>query len=391
MNYAARLSSLQTSIFSQLAELKTELEQAGQSLINLSIGSPDLAPSLKVRQTISEMALNEKAYDYTLTRGTAEFREACAKWYKLRFNVDLDPETEVLPVMGSQDGISHIFWAFINKGDTALIPDPGYPIYSDGLALAEGNKLALPLKAENGFLPNFEELDPKLADEAKLMILNYPNNPTAAVAPASFFNQVVQFAEKHNIIVCHDAAYTELSFDNYNPASFLQAEGSKEVGVEFHSLSKTYNMAGVRLGFVVGNRKVIKALETIKSNIDYGTFRPILKAGAVALLEDRETILLNQKTYQKRRDIWVDGCASAGWQIPKPKGSMFVWAPVPTKQDSLSFVKELAREAGVILVPGIAFGNYGEGYVRVGLVQTETALEEAVNRVKSFLEMKNRI
>lgn len=389
MQFSARLSSLQTSIYSQLDELKIEMEQAGKKLINLSIGSPDLAPPKEIRQVLSEQSLDEQAYDYTLTRGTPEFRQACAKWYKKRFDVDLDPETEVLPVMGSQDGISHIFWAFIDKGDKALIPDPGYPIYSDGLALAGGQKIPLPLKAENGFLPDFSKLDSKLAGEAKLMILNYPNNPTAAVASPAFFEQVVQFAAQHKIVVCHDAAYTELSFDGYRPGSFLQAKGAKEVGVEFHSLSKSFNMAGVRLGFVVGNAMVIKALETIKSNIDYGTFRPILQAGTAALLGPGETTICeNQRTYQRRRDIWVDGCASAGWQMPKPKGSMFIWAPVPTEQDSLSFVLELAREAGVILVPGIAFGEHGEGYIRVSLVQKEASLEEAVQRVKLFLQSK---
>lgn len=388
MRFASRLSSIQTSIYSQLAELKQELEQAGRTLINLSIGSPDLAPPKEVRRVLSEQALDDRAYDYTLTRGTAEFREACAKWYKMRFDVELDPETEVLPVMGSQDGLTHIFWAFINKGDAALIPDPGYPIYSDGLAMVEGKKIPLPLIEENNFLPDFTQIESKVADEAKLMILNYPNNPTAAVAPPSFFEQVVQFAAKHDIVVCHDAAYTELSFDNYKPVSFLQTKGAKEVGIEFHSLSKSFNMAGARLGFAVGNSTVIKALEKIKSNIDYGTFRPILKAGTAALLGSGDTIRNNQQTYQRRRDIWVDGCASAGWKMPRPKGSMFVWAPVPTQQDSLSFVFELAREAGVLLVPGIAFGKHGEGYVRVGLVQSEDSLEEAVRRVKTFFKQK---
>jgi len=389
VKFAKRLSALETSIFSQLAELRTELQEAGKSLINLSIGSPDLAPSHEVRQVISDQALNGQAYAYTLTRGTYEFRAACAKWYKERFNVDLDPETEVLPVMGSQDGISHIFWAFIDKGDTAIIPDPGYPIYSDGLALVQGKKIALPLREENGFLPDFSEVDPIVADQAKLLILNYPNNPTAAVAPLSFFEQVVDFATKHDILVCHDAAYTELAYDGYVPSSFLQVAGAKSVGVEFHSLSKTYNLAGIRLGFVVGNAAVIKALETIKSNIDYGTFRPILDAGTTALLGSRDIILENQETYKKRRDIWVDGCAEAGWEMRRPKGSMFIWAPVPTKQDSLSFVFDLAREAGVLIVPGVAFGAHGEGYVRIGLVQDEKALREAVARVTTFLAKKD--
>ncbi|NLI93701.1 MAG: aminotransferase class I/II-fold pyridoxal phosphate-dependent enzyme [Peptococcaceae bacterium] len=391
MKFAQRLSNLQASIFSQLAELKMDVERSGHSLINLSIGSPDLAPSAEVRKVISEHSLHDHAYSYTLTRGSSEFREACAKWYKIRFDVDLDPDTEVLPVMGSQDGLSHIFWAFIDHGDAALIPDPGYPIYSDGLALVQGRKIPLPLKEDNCFLPDFSSINPEDAAQAKLMILNYPNNPTAAVASKSFFEETVEFAAKHGIVVCHDAAYTELAYDGYVPASFLQAEGAREVGVEFHSLSKTFNLAGIRLGFVVGNANVIKALETIKSNIDYGTFSPILKAGAAALLGSRNTILGNQETYKKRRDIWVDGCAAAGWHMLRPKGSMFVWAPVPTGQDSVSFVFELAREAGVLVVPGIAFGEYGEGYVRVGLVQNEEALEEAVYRVRNFLCQKRTI
>ncbi len=389
MEFANRLNNLQTSIYSQLAEMKRELSSSGKDLIDLSIGSPDLSPPHYVKQVISQLSLDDHAYDYTLTRGIAEFREACATWYKKRFNVDLDPETEVLPVMGSQDGLSHIFWAFINKGDAALIPDPGYPIYSDGLALVEGEKIPLPLVAKNNYLPNLSAISAANASRAKLMILNYPNNPTAAVASSEVFEEVVNFAGKHNIVVCHDAAYTELAFDGYKPMSFLQTAGAKEVGVEFHSLSKTFNMAGVRLGFVVGNAKVLKALETIKSNIDYGTFRPILQAGIAALQGPGEIIISNQNTYKRRRDIWIEGCNRAGWQITKPKGSMFVWAPVPTKQDSLSFVRDLATDAGVILVPGIAFGEYGEGYVRVGLVKDEVVISEAVHRVKGFLTNKD--
>lgn len=385
MKFAARLNSLQTSIYSQLAELKLEIEKTGKTYIDLSIGSPDLGPSMEVRQVISEQALDYQSYNYTLTRGTPDFREACALWYKKRFDVDLDPETEILPVMGSQDGLCHIFWAFMDKGDCAFIPDPGYPIYSDGLALVEGKKIPLVLKEKNNFLPDFAEINPEDARQAKLMILNYPNNPTAAVAPIAFFDQVVEFAKKNEIIVCHDAAYTELVYEGARPPSFLQAMGAKQVGIEFHSLSKSFNMAGIRLGFVVGNREVVKALETIKSNIDYGTFKPLLKAGITALLGSDQTVYENQQTYKRRRDIWVEGCSLAGWKMTKPKGSMFVWAPVPTQQDSLSFVMELARAVGVLLVPGAAFGEHGEGYVRIGLVQDEGAIEEAVQRVKTFL------
>jgi len=385
VKFASRLDKLQISIYSQLAELKKEIQQTGKKLIDLSIGSPDLAPPQEVKKVISEQALNDQAYDYTLTRGTVEFREACAKWYKNRFNIELDPETEILPVMGSQDGLSHIFWAMIDKGDYALIPDPGYPIYSDGLALVEGQKVSLPLQRENNFLPDFSQINPSLAEQAKLMILNYPNNPTAAIASPDFFQDVVRFASNNGIVVCHDAAYTELAYEGDKPTSFLEAKGAKDIGIEFHSLSKSFNMAGVRLGFVVGNCQVIKALEKIKTNIDYGTFRPLLKAGTAALLGLPTTIEKNRQTYKQRRNIWVDGCFSAGWKIDKPKATMFVWAPVPTGQDSLSFVTDLARKSGVLLVPGVAFGEHGEGFVRIGLVQNENILEDAVGRVRTFL------
>lgn len=385
MKLASRLNKLQVSIYSQLAELKAEIAQTGKSLIDLSIGSPDLPPPQEVKELISRQALDDQVYDYTLTRGTAEFREACANWYKRRFNVDLDPETEVLPTMGSQDGLAHIFWALIDKGDSALIPDPGYPIYSDGLTLAEGKIIPLPLLPANNFLPDFSQLSIKQADQAKLMILNYPNNPTTATANLEFFTQVVEFAYKHNIIVCHDAAYTELAYGGIRPVSFLQVDGAKEVGIEFHSLSKSFNMAGVRLGFAVGNSKVIKALETIKTNIDYGSFKPFLKAGALALSNCQKTIETNCQTYKRRSEIWINGCKEAGWEITQPLATMFIWAPVPTEQDSLSFVMDLARKSGVILVPGAAFGQYGEGYVRIGLVQKEEVLEEAVKRIKTFL------
>lgn len=385
METAYRIQGFQQSIYSRLKELKEEILSEGTKLIDLSIGSPDMAPPEEIRKIISEASLDAQAYDYTLTRGTEQFRRACADWYKKRFDVELDPETEVLPLMGSQDGLAHIFWAFINKGDHVLIPDPGYPIYSDGLALAEGVKVALPLLEEKGYLPDLTLIDENSASQAKMIILNYPNNPTAATASLEFFQDVVAFAEKNDIIVCHDAAYSELYFEESRPVSFLQAKGSKKVGVEFHSLSKSYNLAGVRLGFLVGNADVIKALETVKSNIDYGTFRPILTAGTAALSGICDYVTeQNREVYKRRRDIWIEGCAKVGWKIPNPEASMYVWAPVPTAQDSFEFVWELAK-AGVMLIPGAAFGKYGEGYVRIGLVQDEKEIERAVRIVQDFL------
>lgn len=385
---AQRLSGLGASVFTEMDDLKTELVKAGRKLINLSIGSPDRAPSHEIRQIISQAVLDGKNYGYTLTRGSEAFRESCARWYAERFNVLLDSEKEVLPLMGSQDGLAHIFLAFLDPGDVALIPDPGYPIYTAGLILAGGEKVSLPLLKEKNFLPDLANIEPEIAKKAKIMLLNYPNNPTAAVAPLSFFEEVVHFAKKYNIIICHDAAYSELAFDGYRPASFLQAPGAKDVGIEFHSVSKTYNLAGARLGFVVGNSEVIRVLAELKSNIDYGVFEPVLKAGAFALSASQDNVDENRQAYQQRRDLWIEGCAKAGWSMPYPRGSMFIWAPVPTAQDSLTFARELAREVGIIVVPGIAFGRYGEGYVRIALVQELEILAEAVSLVQQFLSSK---
>ncbi|MDA8222542.1 aminotransferase class I/II-fold pyridoxal phosphate-dependent enzyme [Desulfosporosinus sp.] len=381
-----RLESLGASVFTEMDNLKRELEKAGHDLINLSIGSPDRAPALEIRNVLSQAVLDDNQYGYTLTRGTEEFRKVCAEWYQERFGVTLNPETEVLPLMGSQDGLAHIFLAYIDPGDLAFIPDPGYPIYTAGLTLAGGKKVAIPLLEENGYLPDLKQIDPDLARKAKLMFLNYPNNPTAAVANLPFFEKVVEFAKEYNVLICHDAAYSELAFEGFKPVSFLQARGAKEVGIEFHSVSKTYNLAGARLGFAVGNADVIRTLSQLKSNIDYGVFAPVLTAGAYALNNGQESIEENQGAYQRRRDLLIEGCALAGWKMPMPQGSMFVWAPVPTEQDSVSFAMDLAREAGVIVVPGVAFGENGEGFVRVALVQDESVLQEAVQRIQQFLK-----
>lgn len=386
---AKRLASLGASVFTEMDDLKRQLEQEGKTLINLSIGSPDRAPAEELRQVLSRSVLEDNQYGYTLTRGTGDFRKACARWYQERFQVSLDPESEVLPLMGSQDGLAHIYLAYIDPGDLALIPDPGYPIYTAGLMLAGGEKVSVPLLEKNGYLPDLQMIDPEIARRAKLMFLNYPNNPTAAVAPLSFFQDVVEFAKTYDLLICHDAAYSELAFEGYRPVSFLQAHGAKDVGIEFHSVSKTYNLAGVRLGFAVGNAEIIGTLSQLKSNIDYGVFGPVLKTGAYALSSAQDSVEENRQAYQRRRDLLVEGCARAGWKLPAPKGSMFIWAKVPTKQDSVSFARELAREAGVIVVPGIAFGDYGEGFVRLAMVQEDDILQEAVRRIQLFL--KDRI
>ncbi len=382
MEKSTRMNKLASAAFTEMDNLRRRVQAQGMDIINLSIGSPDLPPSPEVMATLERAILNGENYGYALSDGLEVFRQAVAHWYRRRFEVELDPDTEVLSLMGSQDGLSHIFLAYIDPGDVALIPDPGYPVYSSGLALAGGEKYPMPLLAENDFLPDLGSIPVDVAKKAKLMFLNYPNNPVAAVAPISFFAEVVDFAKTFDLIVCHDIAYSELAYDGYRPVSFLQAPGAKEVGVEFHSLSKTFNMAGCRLGMVVGNREVIKDLAVIKSNIDYGVFKAIQLAGVAALESPRTWVENMAAIYARRRDVLVDGLASLGWNIPKPKASMFLWAPLPAGyHSSQSFAEELLWKTGVVVVPGLTFGQRGEGFVRIALVCDEMRLIEAVRRI----------
>jgi LL-diaminopimelate aminotransferase len=385
---AKRLSGLGSAIFSEMDELRKEVENKGIQIINLGIGSPDRAPAPHVIEALTKGVNAEFNYGYTLTQGIDELKTAIVNWYYKRFQVKLDPDTEVLSLMGSQDGLAHIYTAFINPGDLALIPDPGYPIYTAGLLLAGGEKYPLALTADNNYLPDLDKLPLEVVRRAKLMFLNYPNNPLAATADLDFFYKIVKFAKEHQIIVCHDNAYSELAYDGYRPPSLLQVPGAKEVGVEFHSVSKTYNLAGCRLGFVVGNAQVIRSLSVVKSNIDYGVFKPVQLAAVAALNGPQDTVVDNAAAYQARRDALVDGLASAGWQIPKPKASMFLWAPLPKgHHSSMEFAAQLLKATGVLVIPGVAFGEQGEGYVRIALVQDTSLLLEAVSRVHRFLDI----
>jgi LL-diaminopimelate aminotransferase len=385
---AKRLSGLGSAIFSEMDELRKEVENKGIQIINLGIGSPDRAPAPHVIEALTKGVNAEFNYGYTLTQGIDELKTAIVNWYYKRFQVELDPDTEVLSLMGSQDGLAHIYTAFINPGDLALIPDPGYPIYTAGLLLAGGEKYPLALTADNNYLPDLDKLPLEVVRRAKLMFLNYPNNPLAATADLDFFYKIVEFAKEHQIIVCHDNAYSELAYDGYRPPSLLQVPGAKEVGVEFHSVSKTYNLAGCRLGFVVGNAQVIRSLSVVKSNIDYGVFKPVQLAAVAALNGPQDTVVDNAAAYQARRDALVDGLASAGWQIPKPKASMFLWAPLPKgHHSSMEFAAQLLKATGVLVIPGVAFGEQGEGYVRIALVQDTSLLLEAVSRVHRFLDI----
>ncbi|MBO8128396.1 MAG: LL-diaminopimelate aminotransferase [Peptococcaceae bacterium] len=382
METARRVKGLTSAVFSEIDNLKHKLQEKGMDVIDLSIGSPDLPPAPHIVKALVEAMSEPGAFSYALTEGLPEFKQTVADWYRMRFGVSLDPEREVLSLMGSQDGLAHINLAFVNPGDVVLVPDPGYPIYRTGVKLAEGEVYPLPLLEENDFLPDFEAIPDEVAKKAKMMILNYPNNPVAATADLDFFEQAVEFARANEIILCHDVAYSELAYDGYRPPSILQVKGAKDICVEFHSLSKTYNMAGCRLGFVCGCAKVLDGLRVVKSNIDYGVFKAVQKAGIAALRGPQDYVRATANLYQRRRDILVDGLREAGWMMEKPRASMFVWAPVPTGfGSSRQFVWELAERTGVLVVPGDAFGERGEGYVRIGLVADEERLEEAVKRI----------
>lgn len=381
MELPRRLQGINAAIFSELDDLGRRLTAAGRDVINLSIGSPDLPPAPHIVQALHEALDEPNAYRYALSEGLPEFKQAVADWYGERFGVELDPRQEVLSLMGSQDGLAHMYLALLNPGDIAMVPDPGYPIYSVGAAIAGGNVYPLPLLAENSFLPDLEDVPIQVARRAKVMVLNYPSNPLAATAEVPFFEEVVAFARRYDIVVVHDAAYSELAFDGYCPPSFLQARGARDVGVEFHSLSKTYNMAGCRLAFAVGNAKVLDALRLLKSNIDFGVFRAIQRAGVSALRGPQDGVRQTMAAYQRRRDILVDGLAGIGWHMPRPRASMFLWAPLPVGwRSSRDFALTLGREAQVLVVPGIAFGERGEGYVRLALVGDDDRLQEATQR-----------
>lgn len=385
MQTADRVQGLGSAIFNEMEALKRKVEARGVTVINLGVGTPDRPPAPHIIKALHRAVDKMENYRYPL-EGMPELYRSVAGWYRRRFGVELDPEREVLALMGSQDGLAHLALAYINPGDTALVPDPGYPIYACSIRLAGGEIHPLPLLAENNFLPDLDFIPEDVARRAKLIWLNYPNNPVAAIADIEFFEKVVEFGKKYDVLVCHDVAYCELAYDGFKPVSFLEAPGARDVGIEFYSLSKTYNMAGCRLGFAVGNSSVLEALGRVKSNIDYGVFRVVQEAGIAALEGPQDYVEENAGAYQRRRDVLVDGLSAHGWHMPKPRASMFVWAPLPPGYtSSWQFCLELLDKTGVIVIPGVAFGQRGEGYVRIGLVQEEDLLAEAVHRIGNFL------
>ncbi|HHV08624.1 MAG TPA: LL-diaminopimelate aminotransferase [Firmicutes bacterium] len=379
---AQRIAAIPPYLFAEIDKLKAQAKARGVDVIDLGIGDPDQPTPEHVIQALNESASDPANHRYPPYEGLPEFKQAVADWYNERYGVELDPETEVMALIGSKEGIAHICWAFVDPGDVTLVPDPAYPVYRTGTLLAGGEPHALPLKAENGFLPNYNDIDPTVAKKAKLLFMNYPNNPTAAVASPEFFAETVDFARQNDIVVCHDFAYCETTFDGYRAPSFLATPGAKEVGIEFNSLSKPYNMTGWRIGFAVGNKDVLAALSIIKTNIDSGVFNAVQYAAIQALTGPQDGIDRMNKMYSSRRDAIVNGLNSLGWDLKPTKGTFYVWAPVPEGYSSKDFCALLLEKAGVNVAPGNGYGEYGEGFFRIALTVDEQRMQEAVDRMR---------
>lgn len=385
MRAAKRLDRLPPYLFAEIEARVAEKKAAGVDLIDLGIGDPDGPSPKRVVDRLCAEAQNPDNHHYPSYFGLPAFRASIAQWYKQRFDVELDPETEVLPLIGSKEGIAHVSLALLDPGDTALIPEPGYPVYNTGCLLAGGEPLFLPLLEENGFVPDLRRLTGQQLSGAKTLFLNYPNNPTAAVAGRDFFNDVVSFAADHDLAVLHDFAYSEITFDRYRAVSFLQADGAKEVGLEFHSLSKTYNMTGWRVGFAVGNRRIVEALGKVKTNVDSGIFDAIQKAGIEALEEPTAETDKRRLIYERRRDLVMAGLKKAGLGAVLPAATIYVWAKVPEGYSSSEFTSHVLDRASVVVSPGRAYGPSGEGYYRISLSVPEPRLQEALDRIAGIL------
>lgn len=381
MKFANRMNQFGEGVFSRLAVMRKNRLSQGKEVYDLSIGAPNIPPTKRIMEVMAEAVMKPANYVYAIN-DTQQLLEAVAQWYKRRYDVELNPETEICSLLGSQDGLSHIALSILDPGDVMLVPDPCYPIFADGPRIAGAELYYMPLKKENDYVIQLQDIPEKIARKAKFMLVSYPNNPTAAMAPESFYHEVVAFAKKYDIIVLHDNAYSELVFDGQSCGSFLSIPGAMEVGVEFNSLSKTYGLAGARIGFCIGNKDVVGMLKTLKSNMDYGMFLPIQAAAVEALTGNQAVVAETRAAYEHRRDVLCDGLIEAGWHMEKPAGTMFVWAPIPDSyQDSESFVADLLDKTGVLVTPGSAFGPSGEGYVRMALVQSEDTMKKIVEAV----------
>ena len=384
MRIAKRVESLPPYLFVEINQKIAEKKARGEDIVSFGIGDPDLPTPQPVINRLCQAAQDPPNHRYPETVGLPQLRQAIARWYQQRFGVSLDIETEVLPLIGAKEGIAHMALCFIDPEDIALVPDPAYPVYAISTTLAGGRPYYLPLTAENGFLPNLKAVPDWALEKAQLLWINYPNNPTGAVADVDFFHRVVEFADKYNLAVCHDAPYTEIAFDGYRPISFLQAEGAREVGVEFHSLSKSYNMTGWRIGMAVGNTAMINALMRVKSNIDSGIPQAIQHAAIEALTGPQDCIEQHNAIYQKRRDLVVDMLNDIGFKVKPPQASLYVWARVPEGYTSVELATELLDRAGVVVTPGTGYGKNGEGFIRLSLTVPDAAMVKGLSRLAAW-------
>jgi LL-diaminopimelate aminotransferase len=381
-----RIASFKPYFFASLSQKINLLRANGIDVIRLDMGSPDLPPPSFITDALVEAARLPDTHGYSQMGGTPEYKKACMQYYQKRFGVDLDPQKEVLGLLGSKEGLFALSQVLLNPGDIALVPDPAYPVYTAGAMMAGAEVVYMPLLAENNFLPNLNAIPAGVAQRAKILWLNYPNNPTGAVAPLSFFEQVVEFARKHQLFVAHDAPYNDVCFGGYDAPSLMQVPGAKEVGMEFNSLSKTYNMAGWRLGMAVGNAQVISYIHTYKSQVDSAHFEPILRAAAAAMLGDQSWLADRNKIYEERRDIIVSSLRQAGFTVQTPPAAIYVWARLPEGSgDSTEFCSRLLEETGVSMTPGVVYGQSGEGYIRISIGTPTERIREAMRRLLEWI------
>ena len=388
---AQRLGLIPPYLFGEIAKLKKQALSEGRDLVDLGIGDPDQPTPSPIIDRLYQMAQNPATHRYDESNmGDPTFLEAASQWFEKRFGVRLDPASELLLLIGSKEGLAHLCWAYVDAGDTTLVQDPAYTVPRVNTLLAGGKPYPMPLLAENQFLPILSDIPSEVAREAKLMFLNYPQNPTGAVATPEFFSEAVEFARHYDILICHDCAYSEVGYEGFKPLSLLQTPGAKDVAIEMHSLSKTFNMTGWRIGFAAGNGDAVATLNKLKSNVDSKQFAAIDRAAAWAMLnvDNKPTLAL----YKKRRDILVDGLNSLGWNLEKPKAALYVWVPVPPGYTSMSFVADLLQKAGVLAIPGSGYGEYGEGYVRMSLTlsgdKNGERIQEAVDRIRKHLPIR---
>ena len=389
MRLSQRVENLPPYLFVEISRKIAERKAKGQDVVSFGIGDPDIPTPAHIIERLCKEAHVPANQRYPESEGLPELRKTIAGWYQKRFGVTLDPEKEVAPLIGSKEGIAHVALCLLNPGDIALITDPGYPVYTIGTKLAGGTPYYLPISPKNNFLPDLDNIPVDILEKTKVLWLNYPNNPTGAVADPAFFNKAVEFAKKHDICICHDGPYSEVAFDGYTPVSFLQADGAKDVGIEFHSLSKTYNMTGWRIGMAVGNVTAINALKTLKSNLDSGIPQAIQYAAIEALTGPQNCIKEHNDVYQRRRDLIVDTLNKMGLEAKPPKASLYIWAKVPHGFTSVEFTNDLLDKTGVVVTPGTGYGSNGEGYVRLSLTIADALLLKGLSRMVQWHDGKN--